>query len=72
MCDHRAEGAFYSSEGKLSGHSLTSGRYTSEGGAFVSHCMWGTGREQSRGEAVTKQRWELRTERKETKESLGT
>lgn len=45
MCDYRVEGVFYLSEGKFFGYSLILGRYISEGGVFVSYCMWGIGRE---------------------------
>lgn len=33
-CDHGADAAVHLCEGRLSGYSLTSGRYTSEGGSF--------------------------------------
>lgn len=47
----------------FSGHGLTSGRYSSKKGAFISRGMWGSGNQQSTGGRMTKQRWELRMRR---------
>lgn len=48
MYDHRAEAAFHSCKGRLSGHSLTSGRYVREGGREPLHVRYSKRAEQGR------------------------